>query len=90
MFQKFLNANDGDIAKAKDQLQNTLDFRTKTDPLSLLDKHFSKDKFAGLGYVTSYISESGTSKEVFTWNIYGGVKDIQKSFGDLDAFIEWR
>lgn len=27
---------------------------------------------------------------MFTWNIYGGVKDIQKTFGDLDAFIEWR
>ncbi|KAK5089884.1 Non-classical phosphatidylinositol transfer protein (PITP) [Lithohypha guttulata] len=89
IFQKYLNANDGDLDKAKEQLKSTLDFRAKTNPAGLIEKLYSKDKFAGLGYITSY---TGTSKPkaVFTWNIYGGVKDIQKSFGDLDAFIDWR
>lgn len=93
IFQKYLNANDGDLAKAKEQLKNTLDWRAKTDPSALIQKKYSKDKFAGLGFITSYtdgVTTTPDKKEVFTWNIYGGIKDIQKSFGDLDAFLDWR
>ena len=92
ILQKYLNANDGDVMRAKEQLNNTLDFRAKTHPIELVQKHFSNDKFAGLGYITSYADTTSTpgTKEVFTWNLYGGVKDVQKSFGDLDAFIDWR
>lgn len=92
ILQKYLNANDGDLEKAKKQLKDTLDFRAKQTPIALLQKYFSKDKFAGLGYVTSYGGETATpdTKEVFTWNVYGSAKDIQHSFGDLDVFLEWR
>jgi len=92
ILQKYLNANDQDVTRAKEQLKNTLDWRAKNKPSELIQKKYSSDKFAGLGYVTSYPAEGATpdNKEVFTWNIYGGVKDIPKSFGDLDAFIEWR
>lgn len=92
VLQKYLNANDQDLVRAKEQLKNTLDWRAKNKPLELMKKTYASDKFAGLGYITSYPAEGAApdSKEVFTWNIYGGVKDIQKSFGDLDAFIEWR
>lgn len=92
ILQKYLNANDGDLEKAKKQLKDTLDFRAKQTPIALLQKYFSKEKFAGLGYVTSYGGENATpdTKEVFTWNVYGGAKDIQHSFGDLDVFLEWR
>lgn len=93
IFQKYLNANDGDLPKAKEQLKNTLDWRAKTDPSALIQKKYAKDKFDGLGFITSYTDDTSTTpdkKEVFTWNIYGGVKDIQKSFGDLDTFLEWR
>lgn len=93
ILQKYLNANDGDLTKAKEQLNNTLDWRAKLNPSELIEKKYAKDKFTGLGYITSYPDSSNTTpeaKEVFTWNIYGGVKDIQTTFGDLDAFIEWR
>lgn len=92
IFHKYLNANDGDLTKAKAQLKATLDWREKTKPTDLIEKKYSSDKFAGLGYITSYVGDSSLpgGKEIFTWNIYGGVKDIEKSFGDLDAFIQWR
>ncbi|RMZ78637.1 hypothetical protein DV738_g3804, partial [Chaetothyriales sp. CBS 135597] len=94
VFQKYLNANDGDIAKAKDQLIKTLNWRQEHKPLELPAATFSKDKFAGLGYVTVYGDTSASAKpedkEVFTWNVYGIVKDLDKTFGDLKEFIRWR
>ncbi|TLD33326.1 hypothetical protein PspLS_00131 [Pyricularia sp. CBS 133598] len=91
---KFLNANDGDVPKAVDQLTKTLDWRNKMKPLELLKKSFPRAKFGGLGYVTTH-SEAADSKdpalkEVFTWNIYGNVKSMEETFGDLQQFIEWR
>lgn len=84
---KFLNANDGDVPKAVDQLTKTLDWRNKMKPLELLKKSFSRAKFGGLGYVTNH-SEAADSKdpalkEVFTWNIYGNVKSMEETFEDL-------
>lgn len=89
ILQKYLNANDGDLVKAKDQLIKTLEWRAKTKPLDLVKKTFSKAKFEGLGYVTSYVGDSSDAadpenKEVFTWNIYGGVKSIDETFGNLE------
>jgi hypothetical protein len=87
ILQKYLNANDGDLARAKDQLTKTLEWRAKMKPLELAKKVFSKTKFDGLGYVTKYVQEGSTEpegKEVFTWNIYGGVKSIDKTFGKLE------
>jgi phosphatidylinositol transfer protein SFH5 len=88
VFQKFLNAYDGDLAKAKDTLTNTLDWRKETRPLDLLDKGHKKAKFEGLGYVTEYgtSGEDPEAREVFTWNIYGGVTDINNTFGELDEY----
>ncbi len=87
ILQKYLNANDGDLAKAKDQLTKTLEWRAKTKPLELVKKVFNKTKFDGLGYVTTYVHEGSTEpegKEVFTWNIYGGAKSIDETFGNLE------
>jgi hypothetical protein len=87
VLQKYLNANDGDLDKAKDQLTKTLEWRAKNKPLELVKKVFSKTKFDGLGYVTKYLQEGSTEpegKEVFTWNIYGGVKSIDETFGKLE------
>lgn len=86
VFQKFLNAYDGDLDQAKETLIKTLHWRQQTKPLDLLTKAHQSGKFDGLGYVTSYgpgTAGEPESKEVFTWNIYGGVSDINKTFGDL-------
>ncbi|EXJ80301.1 hypothetical protein A1O1_08443 [Capronia coronata CBS 617.96] len=93
VLQKYLNANDGDLAKAKDQLKKTLDWRTKMQPLELLKKKFNRSKFQGLGYVTVYgaaDSPEPEAKEVITWNIYGSVKHMDETFGNVDEFIQWR
>ncbi|KAK6064471.1 phosphatidylinositol transfer protein sfh5 [Seiridium cupressi] len=90
VLQKYLNANDGDLTKAKDQLTKTLEWRARLKPLDSLTKKFSKEKFDGLGYVTSYGGETPETKEVFTWNIYGIVKSMESTFGDVDEFIAWR
>lgn len=93
VFQKYLNANDGDLVKAKDQLKKTLEWRAKNKPLELIKDSYSKEKFGGLGYITSYTDSTSSGvegKEVFTWNVYGVVKDFGKTFDDMDAFIDWR
>ena len=86
VLQKYLNANDGDVAKAKDQLVKTLEWRAKMKPLDLLKKAYSKAKFGSLGYVTTYTAGDidPESKEVFTWNIYGAAKSIDETFGNLE------
>ncbi|OCT54990.1 Phosphatidylinositol transfer protein SFH5 [Cladophialophora carrionii] len=93
ILQKYLNAYDGDLAKSKDTLTKTLDWRAKMKPLELLKKQFNRSKFGGLGYTTVYgdvDSADPEAREVFTWNIYGSVKDLNQTFGDLQEFIEWR
>ncbi|KAI1424902.1 CRAL-TRIO domain-containing protein [Xylaria sp. FL1777] len=91
VLQKYLNANDGDLVKAKDQLTKTLDWRKKTQPLELIKQTFSKEKFGGLGYVTTYSAEEKDgAREIFTWNVYGNVKSIDVTFGDPQEFINWR
>lgn len=69
VFQKFLNAYDGDLVRAKDTLTRTLDWRHQTKPLELLKKAHAKGKFDGLGYVTAYGSAlpgEKDGKEVFS------------------------
>ncbi|KAK3376841.1 CRAL-TRIO domain-containing protein [Lasiosphaeria ovina] len=90
VLQKYLNANDGDLAKATDQLTKTLEWRAKTKPLELLKKAHDSVKFEGLGFVTAYGGDEPDSKEVFTWNIYGATKSVDETFGKLEEFIEWR
>lgn len=74
VLQKFLNANDGDLAKAVDQFKGALKFRKEKKPLELLGKTFSANKFADLGAVTVYTVKDSAIPEVFTWNLYGNVK----------------
>ena len=53
-------------------------------PLQLLERKFNKAKFGGLGFVTTYSGGEGKAEEVFTWNIYGGVKSVDETFGNLE------
>ena len=105
VLQKYLNANDQDVARAFDQLKKTLEWRREWKPRELLEKKFSKEQFGGLGYVSVYhVGGDGKSekeeegreegggwdpekREVFTWNVYGAVKDIEKTFGNLDECV---
>ena len=82
---KFLRANDGNVKEAEEQLRKALEWRKKMDPAALLEKgSYNPAKFDGLGYMTKY--KTGDDKEdvIITWNIYGGVKDMDYTFGDVD------
>lgn len=82
---KFLRANDGNLPAAEEQLRKALAWRKEMDPLALVStgKH-SKLKFDGLGFVTNY--EENGQPLVFTWNIYGAVKDMSATFENLDEY----
>lgn len=80
---KFLRANEGNIDAAEDQLRKALEWRKDTKPLELVESgRYSASKYGGLGYLTTY--EQDGQPLVFTWNIYGAVKDVQSTFGDCD------
>ena len=89
IFQKYLNANDQDVNRALDQLSKTLAWRAKVKPLELLKRQFSLRKFKGLGFVSKYGDDPAQPEmtEVFTWNIYGGVKSVEETFGDLEEYV---
>lgn len=48
---------------------------------------FDKSRFEGLGYVVDLKGVPGSPNEsdVCAFNIYGGVKDMKKTFGDLEG-----
>jgi hypothetical protein len=80
---KFLRANEGNVQGAQDQLRKALEWRKKTDPLALIESgRYSTTKYGGLGYLATY--EQDGRPLVFTWNIYGAVKDVSATFGDSD------
>lgn len=82
VLQKFLRANNGDLAGAEKQLAAALVWRQKWEPTKLVSQAFNKDKFGGLGFVTNHKDDAGKNT-VITWNIYGSVKDNKATFGDI-------
>lgn len=91
VIQKYLNANDGDLAKAIDQFKGALKFRKEKKPLELIKKTFNASKFAELGAVTVYTAKDSVVPEVFTWNLYGNVKGkIEEAFTPLDEYVQSR
>lgn len=80
---KFLRANEGNLQGAESQLSKALEWRKEVKPLELIESgKYSSTKFGGLGYLTTY--EQDGRPLVFTWNIYGAVKDISNTFADSD------
>lgn len=82
---KFLHANDGDVRAAEEQLVKALEWRKSVNPLAVAKGRYST-KFAGLGYLTTY-AQAQPGDRVFTWNIYGAVKDLNEVFGNLDEYV---
>lgn len=80
---KFLRANEGNLSAAEEQLRKALEWRKATNPLELINSgKYSASKYGGLGYLTTY--EQDGRPLVFTWNIYGAVKDMSATFADSD------
>ncbi|CAM1501609.1 Fc.00g035930.m01.CDS01 [Cosmosporella sp. VM-42] len=89
VLQKFLRANNGDVAATERQLTNALEWRKKMNPGSLVMQTFDKKKFNDLGFVTTHKADDG-KETIITWNIYGAVEDNKATFGDVNEFIKWR
>lgn len=80
---KFLRANEGNAKAAEEQLSKALKWRKEVNPLQLAESgNYSAAKFEGLGYLTTY--EDNGRPLVFTWNIYGAVKDVGATFASTD------
>ncbi|KAL4894568.1 phosphatidylinositol transfer protein sfh5 [Aspergillus ambiguus] len=87
---KLLRANEGNVTLAEEQLTKALKWRKEMDPTALVETaSYSASKFGGLGYLTTYKDANG-KETVVTWNIYGSVKSIDATFGDMDEFVKWR
>jgi hypothetical protein len=88
VLEKFLRANNQDVAKAKAQLIEAMKWRKGIQPRKLLDEtEFDQAKFGSLGYVTVYPKTDSHEKEVVTWNIYGAVKNKQETFGNVEEYV---
>ncbi|CAG7982821.1 unnamed protein product [Penicillium olsonii] len=86
---KFLRANEGNVKAAEDQLSKALKWRKDVNPQALAESgKYSAAKYGGLGYLTTY--EENGRPLVFTWNIYGAVKDANATFANADEFVQWR
>jgi hypothetical protein len=90
VLQKFLRANENDVANAEKQLTAALKWRKEFKALELVNATYDKAKFGGLGYLTVHKDEATGRDAIFTWNIYGAVKDNQATFGNVKEFIRWR
>ncbi|EON64667.1 hypothetical protein W97_03900 [Coniosporium apollinis CBS 100218] len=92
ILQKYLRANQNDLAKAREQLLATLKWRREFQPLKAVEEVFSRKRFGGLGYVcvVDGVPGSVNGRDVVTFNIYGAVKDNKATFGDLEGFLRWR
>lgn len=57
--------------------------------MKAVEEEHSKDKLGDLGYVTVLSNIPGSSNEMdtVTFNIYGAVKDNQKTFGDIERLV---
>jgi hypothetical protein len=86
ILQKFLRANAGNVDKACEQLLGALKWRKAFKPLEVKKQVFDGTKFEGLGYVTHLKKVPGSINDVdvATFNIYGAVKDTNKTFGHVD------
>lgn len=83
VLQKFLRANNNDVAAAEKQLTSALEWRKKMQPGSLVTQSFDKKKFEDLGFVTIHKADDG-KETIITWNIYGAVKDNKVTFGNVE------
>ncbi|BEI80383.1 hypothetical protein CcaverHIS002_0109120 [Cutaneotrichosporon cavernicola] len=86
ILQKWLRSVAGDLDAAAAALESTLTWRREfglDGAKPIWEETF--EGFDGLGYVTHL-----SSGEVVTWNLYGSIKNLGETFGDLDKFMRWR
>ncbi|TRM65468.1 CRAL-TRIO domain-containing protein [Schizophyllum amplum] len=86
VLMKFLRARNLNVAEAKTMLTNTLKWRQEFGIEAALKEEYPKDVFGSLGYI------SGKDKQgrPVVYNVYGGNKDMNAVFSDVQRFLRWR
>lgn len=87
VLQKFLRANNDDVAAAEKQLTAALEWRKAVNPAALAAQAFDARRFGGLGFVTVHRDDAAARDLVVTWNIYGAVRDNKATFGDVHEYV---
>ncbi|KAF2663168.1 phosphatidylinositol transfer protein SFH5 [Microthyrium microscopicum] len=90
ILQKFLRANKNELEPAKEQLSKTLVWRKEFQPEKAATATYKKDKFNGLGFITITDGKEAERPQIVTWNVYGAVKDYEKTFVPVEEFLQWR
>ncbi|KAI9769944.1 MAG: Non-classical phosphatidylinositol transfer protein (PITP) [Geoglossum simile] len=91
ILQKFLRANANNVDRASHQLIQTLKWRSEFEATHTVVETFDRNKFEGVGYVTTIDDpHKDENKVVITWNIYGSVRDNAATFGGVEDFLRWR
>ena len=89
ILQKFLRANKNSVDPAEKQLLATIKWREEFfTPDGRVKGTWDEAKFKGLGWITEeqVKVDEGTEDVVVAWNIYGAVKDIDATFGDVEEY----
>ncbi|KAL1748202.1 CRAL-TRIO domain-containing protein, partial [Schizophyllum fasciatum] len=86
VLMKFLRARNLNVAEARTMLTNTLKWRQDFGIEAALKEEYPDDVFGKLGYI------SGKDKQgrPVIYNVYGGNKDVNAVFGDVQRFLRWR
>ncbi|ROT41643.1 hypothetical protein SODALDRAFT_124830 [Sodiomyces alkalinus F11] len=91
VLQKFLRANKFNVVKAAAQFRTVLRWRRQHNPrASSLAQVYERNKFEGIGYVTSLRGNIQANPMVITWNLYNRVKDLDGLFRDDASYQEFR
>ncbi|KAI5895252.1 CRAL/TRIO domain-containing protein [Schizophyllum commune H4-8] len=86
VLMKFLRARNLNVDDAAAMLTNTLKWRQEFNIEAALEEKYPEEVFGTLGYI------SGRDKECrpVVYNVYGGNKDVNAVFGDVQRFLRWR
>ncbi|KAF9269104.1 CRAL/TRIO domain-containing protein [Marasmius fiardii PR-910] len=86
VLMKFLRARNLNPSAAHDMLVATLRWRDEFNVEAACKESFPDDVFGQIGHIYGRDKE----KRPVVYNVYGGNKDIQAVFGDVDRFLRWR
>ncbi|KAM0280131.1 hypothetical protein ACHAQH_004203 [Verticillium albo-atrum] len=89
VLKKFLRAADDNVDMALEHFSQALKWRKQNDPSGKLTRLFDPKKFGDIGFVTRHRTDEGGGRVVMMWNLYGVIRDVDATFGDIDEFIDF-
>ncbi|KAM0325081.1 hypothetical protein ACHAQA_007620 [Verticillium albo-atrum] len=89
VLQKFLRAADYDVETAVANFSATMRWRKKYDPSAKLAKMFDPKRFGDMGFITRHRIDEHGRNIVVMWNLYGVIKDVVATFGDIRQYLDF-